>query len=136
MGGLALTHIFNYTIPREQRFLLRVIALPPVYTICNLIGTIDYPTNIYLAQIPNLVEAFGLAAVFELYVNFLTPGATVLQRDQFFENLERTHIKTPFVCCFSKRNQRRKHDHGSLRWFKVRLDSVYHLNLPQWCELC
>ena len=123
----------NYTIPREQRLLLRVIALPPVFTVCNLIGTIIYPTNVYLAEIPNMVEAFGLAAVFELYVNYLTPGASILQRDQFFEDLERTHIKTPFVCCGSKRNTSRKHEQGSLRWFKVH-SILFRPKVPIICE--
>ena len=120
MAGLALTHMVNYTIPREQRLLLRIILLPPVFTICNLISTIFYPSAVYLNQIPKIVEAIGLAAVFQLYVAYLTPGTTTDQRDHYFENLERTHVKFPLFCCLSQRHKKHKHDRGSLRWFKVR----------------
>ena len=119
MAYLAASHMINYTIPCEQRLLLRVIALPPVYTIYSLISTILYPTDVYLAESPNMVEASELAAVFKLYVYYLTPGATVLQRDQYFEDLERTHIKIPMVCCSLERNTARKHEQRSLRWFRI-----------------
>ena len=124
MGALALTHMMNYTIPREQRLLLRIIFLPPIFTVCNLISTIFYPSAVYLNQFPKIVEAIGLAAVFELYVFYLTPGATPDQRDYYFETLDRKHVKVPLFCCFSKRHTKTKHDRGSLRWFKVRSQTM------------
>lgn len=80
------------------------------YSICNLLSVIFYGAAIYLDEIPKIVEAIGLSAVFELYVFYLTPGATTQQRDLFFQTLERRG---------RWRNNKLKHDKGSLRWFKV-----------------
>ena len=87
-----------------------MIALPAVYSICNLLDVIFYGAAIYLDEIPKIVEAIGLCAVFELYVFYLTPGATTPQRDLYFQNVERRG---------RWRTKRVKHDKGSLRWFKV-----------------
>ena len=115
MGIHTLFHVFNYTVPREQRPILRIIALPAIYAICNLFSVLFYGAAIYIDEIPKICEAIALCSILKLYVFYITPGTTDQQRDAYSEHLDqqRRHFGIWW------RLDKPKHDKGSLRWFKI-----------------
>lgn len=115
MGFLMLLHVLNYTIPREQKLILRIVALPAIYGVCNMLSVIFYHTAIYIDEFEKISEAVAIVSLFELYVVHLTQRATTKgEREMYFEGAERHKHNW-----FGIWTKNLKHDKGSLRWFKV-----------------
>ena len=102
---LSWFHIHRYTAPQEQRQILRIVNLPVMYTIFNFLAltfTLDY---MYIEPIGQIYEAFTVAALFFLVLEWVAPDGT--DRESYFNNLElRDRRGNP-------------QPGGSLKWFQV-----------------
>jgi len=96
-----IPHLRRYKAPNEQRQIFRIVSTPLIFTIIAAISAHVYDAGVYLAPVANLYEAFALASLFLLYVQYISPDATT--RDQFFRLLEY--------------KGKQANDTGSLRWF-------------------
>jgi len=108
-------HLHRYTIPQEQRQILRIINLPAAYSIFNFLGLLFYNDYFYIVPICDLYEAFTVAALFLLMLEFVCPDGT--DRETFFNALPAVDKKGNPV------------GGGSLPWFKVSFRSVRGLFL-------
>lgn len=102
---LSWRHIHRYTAPQEQRQILRIVNLPVMYAIFNFLAltfTLDY---MYIEPIGAIYEAFAVAALFFLVLEYVAPDGT--DRERYFDNLELRDRKG------------RPQAGGSLKWFQV-----------------
>jgi hypothetical protein len=82
---LSWRHLHRYTVPQEQRQILRIVNLPAVYAIFNFLGILFYQDYFYITPIAGIYEAFVVAALFLLVLEWTCPDGT--DRDKYFDNL-------------------------------------------------
>ena len=90
--------------------LVRIIIFAPISAGFSLFSVWFYDVSWFLEPFPELYECFALVAMFYLLVLYVAPHET--RWDDYFMNLERYGVL----------KNKPKHDRGSLRWFKVRLN--------------
>ena len=108
-----LRHLLHCTKPAEQKVYIRIILLPPTFGIFYLFSTIWYGSAAYISQLPFIYEAVCVCSLFDLFI-VTVAGSHRLEQEKFFQNLERWN-----------RRGKKKHDKGSLRWFKYCHWAVY-----------
>ena len=104
--SLIVKHLHRYTVPAEQRQIIRMVFTPVVFAIFNLLSIAFYSAAIYLAPVADLYEAFALASVLALFVHYVAPDTS--QHDNFFAHTEQKTRKGEVI------------SNESLGWFKVR----------------
>lgn len=106
MVGLILSHLATYTVPKEQRQIIRVVFTPVVFSFFSFLMILKYmPAAQYLQPIRDMYEAFSLVAIFLMFVNHVVPNAA--DRVEFFSKLN------------LKSNKGQATNSGALGWFKV-----------------
>jgi hypothetical protein len=98
-------HLHRYTRPREQRQNVRIIAMPVFFCIISMLCIIFYTDSIYIRPLIDVYEAFCIAALFLLYLEFVCPEPD--QRVKYFSNLENKDRKGNVI------------PGGSLKWYNV-----------------
>ncbi|KAI9683029.1 MAG: hypothetical protein M1822_006222 [Bathelium mastoideum] len=101
---LVFKHLHRYTFPEEQRQIVRVVVTPLWFSVASLLSIAFYKAALYLNTIGFIYEAFALAALYLLFVQYVTPDPQL--RDAFFYNL-------PF-----KDRKGKETGGNSLAWFK------------------
>ncbi|OQV11089.1 hypothetical protein CLAIMM_14986 [Cladophialophora immunda] len=78
-------HLHRYTRPREQRQNVRIIAMPVIFSIVCLLSVLFYSASIYIKPLIEVYEAFCVAALFLLYLEYVCPNEA--ERSTYFFNL-------------------------------------------------
>ncbi|KAI5459759.1 organic solute transporter Ostalpha-domain-containing protein [Mariannaea sp. PMI_226] len=120
-------HAINYTKPREQRQILRILFMVPVYSIASFAQIVWYQHAVYIEVISTCYEAFALAAFFALVCHYVAPDVHL--QKVFFREMK--PIK-PWIfplnlfakCCGGQRGPWRTPRSG-LTWFNICWISVY-----------
>jgi hypothetical protein len=99
-------HLHRYTHPKEQRQNVRIIFMPVVFCAVSLLSVQFYSASIYLQPLTEVYEAFCIAAVFLLYIEYVCPD--VEARPKFFANLPSNNNKKPLA------------PGEGLKWYNVR----------------
>ncbi|KAF2811324.1 uncharacterized protein BDZ99DRAFT_461417 [Mytilinidion resinicola] len=96
-------HLHRYTCPKEQRQNVRIIFMPVIFCALELLSIIFYSDSIYLSPLKETYQAFCIAALFLLYVEFVCPDEQM--RDAYFNGVENKDRKGNVI------------PGGSLLWF-------------------
>jgi len=80
---LSWKHLHRYTAPQEQRQILRIINLPTVYALFNFIALCFYQDFFYIEPIGGIYEAFALAGLFLLFLEYVCPDGTDRDKSVF-----------------------------------------------------
>ncbi|MCJ1303447.1 hypothetical protein MMC08_006257 [Hypocenomyce scalaris] len=99
-----IKHLHRYTVPAEQRQIVRMVFTPVVFAVFNLLAIAFYSASIYLSPIADLYEAFSLASVYLLVVHYVAPDDS--QHERFFSAAENVGPKGQVTLG------------GSFQWFK------------------
>jgi len=107
ISALLLTwkHLHRYTRPKEQRQNIRIIAMPVFFCAVSLVSIMFYDDSIYIVPIMGVYEAFCIAALFLLFLEFICPDEDA--REKYFSNLENKDKKGNIT------------PGGSRKWFNV-----------------
>ncbi|KAF2097000.1 DUF300-domain-containing protein [Rhizodiscina lignyota] len=103
---LITRHLSRYTVPPEQRQIVRIVFVPTFFAIIGFFSVMFYNVSIYIRPIPEVYEAFCIPAILLLYIHYVCPDEGQLTRYDFFHNLELQDRKG------------RSQSGGSLTWFK------------------
>ncbi|KAK5118293.1 hypothetical protein LTR62_002806 [Meristemomyces frigidus] len=114
---LSWTYLHRYTVPQEQRQILRIINLPAANSVFCFLGLLFYNDYFYIEPISAIYEAFSVAALFFLMLEFACPDGT--DRVKYFEYLPALDKKGNVVAG------------GSLTWFKRTWASVLQYPLSK-----
>lgn len=114
---LMVKHLLCYCRPREQRQIIRIAFLPPLYSIMSFFTIYSYPDSLYLKPAQDLYEPVALASLFFLYTEFAAPDPAT--RETYFAELEN---RRKIGGRFSKKYE--AVPGGSLRWFQVRIEQM------------
>lgn len=102
---LSWRHLHRYTAPSEQRQILRIINLPVFYCLFNFLALCFYQDYLYIEPLAGIYEAFSVAALFLLVLEYVCPDGT--DREKYFAHLE------------ARDKKKRPVEGGSLQWFQV-----------------
>ena len=113
-----LRHAFQCTNLIQQKLIIRILWVPVWFVVFAFGAVAVYPAAPFLLAVPRLYESFGTVALFQLFVDMVTPG-TMHDREAFFAGLP--HKNKP--------NGRLKSDGGSLGWYRGICLRVYQFPL-------
>ncbi|KAI8220580.1 hypothetical protein K4K55_011490 [Colletotrichum sp. SAR 10_96] len=125
---LVFMHANNYTKPREQRQIIRILFMVPVYAASSFLQLYYYWHAVYFQVMSDCYEAFAIASFFSLMCHYLAPDLHT--QKEYFRNL---HPIKPWVwplnwfakCCGGDRGPWRTPKSG-LTWFNVNWIGIYH----------
>ncbi|KAF9318456.1 hypothetical protein BG003_011187 [Podila horticola] len=95
---LIFRHAKNYTKPSEQRHIIRIVAMIPVYSIISFLSYRFYKEAIYYETIRDCYEAFVLYSFFILLLTYLGDD-TPSQRSKMTAT-EKRQLPFPLSCYF------------------------------------
>ncbi|KAI9227244.1 MAG: organic solute transporter Ostalpha-domain-containing protein [Piptocephalis tieghemiana] len=95
---LIIQHSRYYTVPKHQRYIIRIILLVPIYAIISWLSYIFYRQAIYYELIRDAYEAFVIASFFILLVHYVGDSPEA-QHGALARREERLRSLPPF-CCF------------------------------------
>ncbi|KAI0172071.1 DUF300-domain-containing protein [Hypoxylon sp. FL1284] len=121
-------HALNYTKPREQRHIIRILFMVPIYATSSFLCIWYYWHAVYFQVISDCYEAFAIASFFALLCHYVAPD--LHEQKEYFRNMRPV---TPWVlpinwfakCCGGERGVWRTPKSG-LTWFNIIWIGVYH----------
>ncbi|TWU77307.1 hypothetical protein ED733_004767 [Metarhizium rileyi] len=125
---LVWMHALHYTQPREQRYIIRILFMVPVYAISSFLQLQWYWHAIYFQVISDCYEALAIASFFALLCHYVAPDLHS-QKDFFRELRPIKQWVMPInwfaKCCGGQRGIWRIPNSG-LTWFNIIWIGVYH----------
>ncbi|KYK61387.1 DUF300 domain protein [Drechmeria coniospora] len=121
-------HALHYTQPSEQRYIIRILFMVPVYALSSLFQLQWYWHAIYFQVISDCYEAFAIASFFALICHYVAPD--LHSQKDFFRAM---YPIKPWVmpvnwfakCCGGDRGPWRTPKSG-LTWFNIIWIGIYH----------
>ncbi|KAI2624279.1 DUF300-domain-containing protein [Hypoxylon sp. NC1633] len=121
-------HALNYTKPFEQRHIIRILFMVPVYSTSAFLCIWYYWHAVYFQVISDCYEAFAIASFFALMCHYVAPD--LHEQKEFFRHMR--PVK-PWVlpvnwfakCCGGERGPWRTPKSG-LTWFNIIWIGIYH----------
>ncbi|OAA57037.1 DUF300 domain containing protein [Niveomyces insectorum RCEF 264] len=121
-------HALHYTKPNEQKHVIRILFMIPVYAAASFLSLRFYWHAIYFQVISDCYEAFAISSFFALLCSYIRPD--LHGQKNFFRELRPI---TPWVfpvnwmkkCCGGERGPWRTPASG-LTWFNIIWIGIYH----------
>ncbi|KAJ5908399.1 hypothetical protein N7495_001081 [Penicillium taxi] len=130
---LIMAHATHYSKPVEQRHIIRILVMVPVYSIVAFLSIWKYNYSVYFTVLGNCYEAFAISAFFSLLCSYLAPD--LHSQKDYFRGIHPNDWLFPlnwfqkWRCCFGPRGAWRTPRSG-LTWFNIIWAGVF-----QYC-LC
>ncbi|KAJ5287235.1 hypothetical protein N7478_002921 [Penicillium angulare] len=119
---LIMMHAMHYSKPIEQRHIVRILWMVPVYSIVSWLSILFYNDSVYFEVIGDCYEAFAIASFFSLLCAYIAPD--LHSQKDYFRGIQPKTWLFPlnyfqkWVWCGSKRGVWRNPRSG-LTWFNV-----------------
>ncbi|KAI0022723.1 DUF300-domain-containing protein [Xylariomycetidae sp. FL0641] len=125
---LMAMHAMNYTRPREQKHIIRILFMVPIYATSSFLSIYFYWNAVYYQVLSECYEAFAIASFFALMCHYLAPD--LHEQKEFFRHLHPIKdwvwpVNWIAKCCGGQRGPWRTPKSG-LTWFNVIWIGVYH----------
>ncbi|KAG2130418.1 organic solute transporter Ostalpha-domain-containing protein [Suillus bovinus] len=91
-------HCRNYTKPSEQRQILRILYMPPVYAVISFFSYRYFRSYTYYSLIEAAYEAVTLSAFLLLLIEFVAATATGGDATKAIERKDKRPLPIPFCC--------------------------------------
>ncbi|KKY18580.1 hypothetical protein UCDDS831_g05860 [Diplodia seriata] len=66
-------HASHYTKPDEQKQIIRILLMPPIYAAVSMLSIHYYTKHVYFEVMRDCYEAFAISSFFTLLCNYITP---------------------------------------------------------------
>ncbi|KAI1650802.1 DUF300-domain-containing protein [Daldinia loculata] len=121
-------HALNYTKPREQRHIIRILFMIPVYATSAFLCIWYYWHAVYFQVISDCYEAFAIASFFALMCHYVAPD--LHEQKDFFRNMHPIQewvwpITWLAKCSGGEKGPWRTPKSG-LTWFNIVWIGIYH----------
>ncbi|KAG2360220.1 organic solute transporter Ostalpha-domain-containing protein [Suillus spraguei] len=93
-----LRHCRNYTKPNEQRQILRILYMPPVYAVISFFSYRHFRSYTYYSLIESIYEAITLSAFLLLLIQFVAATAAGGDATRAIERKDKRPLPIPFCC--------------------------------------
>ncbi|KAI1877479.1 hypothetical protein JX265_003487 [Neoarthrinium moseri] len=121
-------HALNYTKPREQKHIIRILLMVPIYSASAFLCIWYYWHAVYFQVLSDCYEAFAISSFFALMCHYMAPD--LHDQKEYFRQMQ--PVK-PWVwplnwmakCCGGDRGPWRTPKSG-LTWFNIVWIGIYH----------
>ncbi|RSL84833.1 hypothetical protein CEP52_016337 [Fusarium oligoseptatum] len=114
---LIYKHVHNYTKPSQQRQVIRILLMVPVYSVACVFSIIFYRQHVYIAAVYEFYESLVIAAFFLFLCQILHVDLVKLRAD--FAGIQPKPwiypIRAVVFCC----GNRKKGTLDGLKWFNI-----------------
>ncbi|KAJ7647284.1 DUF300-domain-containing protein [Roridomyces roridus] len=93
-----LLHCRNYTNPRQQRQIIRILYMPPVYAVISFLSFRFFRDYTYYSLAQVVYEAFTLGAFMLLLIDYVADSATGHRAENAMVRKEKRALIFPFCC--------------------------------------
>ncbi|KAJ7753659.1 organic solute transporter Ostalpha-domain-containing protein [Mycena maculata] len=93
-----LQHCRNYTVPREQRQVIRILYMPPVYAVISFFSYRYFRNYTYYSLIYVAYEAVTLSAFLLLIVEYVADTAAGHSAESAMARKDKRPLPIPFCC--------------------------------------
>lgn len=123
---LIFMHAIHYTKPNEQRHIIRILFMIPVYAAASFLSFWFYWHAIYFEVISDCYEAFAIASFFALLCHYIAPN--LHDQKNYFRSIQPKGWVLPISwfqkCCGGDRGLWRTPRSG-LTWFNIIWAGIY-----------
>jgi len=91
-------HCRNYTNPREQRQILRILYMPPVYAIISFFSYRFFRSYTYYSLIQVAYEAVTISAFLLLLIEYVAATAAGHSAENAIQRKDKRQLPLPFCC--------------------------------------
>ncbi|KAK3374473.1 organic solute transporter Ostalpha-domain-containing protein [Lasiosphaeria ovina] len=125
---LIMMHAMHYTMPHEQKHIIRILFMIPVYATSSYLSLRYYWHAIYFQVLSDAYEAFAISSFFSLLCHYIKPD--LHEQKDYFRDMQPI---VPWVwplnwfakCCGGERGPWRTPRSG-LTWFNIIWIGIYH----------
>ncbi|KAJ7462358.1 DUF300-domain-containing protein [Mycena galericulata] len=97
-----LRHCRNYTNPRHQRQILRILYMPPVYAVISFLSYRFFRDYTYYSLVEVVYEAFTLSAFILLLIEYVADSASGHSAENAIARKDKRRLLFP-LCCWRYR---------------------------------
>ncbi|KAL5513921.1 hypothetical protein ACEPAG_2682 [Sanghuangporus baumii] len=97
-----LSHCRNYTVPAEQRQIIRILYMPPVYAVISFFSYRFFRSYTYYELIEVVYEAITLSAFMLLIIEYVAATASDHSASKALERKDKHKLPIP-LCCWRYR---------------------------------
>ncbi|KAF2875311.1 organic solute transporter Ostalpha-domain-containing protein [Massariosphaeria phaeospora] len=83
---LVLRHATHYLKPYEQKHIIRILVMIPIYAVVSFLSYLYYHHAIYFELLRDCYEAFAIASFFTLMCHYIAPN--LHEQKEYFRNVE------------------------------------------------
>jgi hypothetical protein len=109
-----LQHCRSYTVPTQQRQILRILYMPPVYAIISFFSYRFYRNYIYYSFIEVAYEAVTLSAFLLLIIDYVAETASGRSTNKALERKDKQALPFPF--CFWRYRPTKAYFMYTVKW--------------------
>ncbi|KAF2821532.1 DUF300-domain-containing protein [Ophiobolus disseminans] len=106
---LILDHALHYLRPYEQKHIIRILAMIPIYAVISFLSLLFYQASVQLELLRNCYEAYVIASFFTLLCHYIAP--TLHEQKDYFRNIQPKRWVFPL--------KRVKTPRSGLTWFNI-----------------
>lgn len=70
-GWIIRKHLIFYTNRKQQRSIVRILLLPPIYAVMSWLSYFDWPNALYFQLVRDMYDSVVIAAFFFLLLSYL-----------------------------------------------------------------
>lgn len=124
---LIFMHALHYTKPYEQRHIIRILFMIPVYAAASLLSFLYYWHAIYFQVISDCYEAFAIASFFALLCHYVAPN--LHDQKNYFRGIY--PVKgwvwplSWWKCCGGRERGPFRTPRSGLTWFNIIWTGIY-----------
>lgn len=117
---LMFMHTIHYSRPSEQKHIVRILFMVPIYSLVSYLSVYFYKHSVYYEVLRDCYEAFAIASFFSLMCAYVAPS--LHDQKEYFRTIRPKPwifpIKQMQVCCGGENGWLRTPRSG-LTWFNI-----------------
>jgi Organic solute transporter Ostalpha len=119
---LMLGHAMHYSAPYQQKHIIRILAMIPIYSIISFVSYWRFRDAIYWEVLRDCYEAFAIASFFTLLCHYVEP--TLHDQKEYFRRAKVRNWVLPVnwfqKCTGGQTSGLLRKPRSGLTWFNVR----------------
>ncbi|KAF1972380.1 DUF300-domain-containing protein [Bimuria novae-zelandiae CBS 107.79] len=118
---LILRHATHYLKPYEQKHIIRILLMIPIYAVVSFLSYLYYHKAVYLEVLRDCYEAFAIASFFTLMCHYIAPN--LHEQKEYFRNVQPKNWVWPLSwmqkCTGGEDKGWLRRPRSGLTWFNV-----------------
>lgn len=120
-------HASHYLKPYEQKYIIRILIMIPIYAVVSFFSYVYYKHAIYYEVLRDCYEAFAIASFFTLMCHYIAPN--LHEQKQYFRNIEPKNWVWPVnwmqKCTGGESKGFLRKPQSGLTWFNIVWISIF-----------